>query len=89
MNIDTSVERLQQAGVFGQVGDASQFNLVVVSHQEFTTRRCNKDLAKHATRFVAHGDVVQVGLITREPTRAGHSLIKAGVNAPVGGDGGQ
>ena len=82
-------ERRDEARVLGQVGDAAQLDLVVVGDQQLAARRRHERPAERAAHLGAHRDVVQVGLVGRQPAGAGHGLVERGVDAPVGGHLGQ
>ena len=56
-------ERFDETRILGEVGDAPEFDLVVVRDQEFVARRGHERGAEDAPPLGAHGNVVQVRLI--------------------------
>ena len=82
-------ERGDQARVLREVGDAAQLDLVVVGHQQLAARRRHERPPERAPQLGADGDVVQVGLVGRQPAGAGHRLVEGGVDAAVVGHLGQ
>ena len=71
-------------GVLGQVGDAAQFDLVVVGHQQLAALGGHEHLPEHPTGLGADRDVVQVGGVGAEAPGAGHRLVERGPDAVVG-----
>ena len=64
--------------------NASEFDLVVVSDHQFTTRLGHKRCSKNSPLVGASWDVVQVWLIAAKSTSARHGLIERGMNTIVG-----
>ena len=77
------VKRLQHPWILAEVRNDAKFNLVVVRDQHLPPRLGTKGVPKPATLTRANRDVVQVGGLGREPSRAGHGLVKRGVDAAV------
>ena len=82
-------ERGDEPGVLGQVGDHAQLDLVVVGHQQPAPVGGDEGPAQPPALLGAHGDVVQVGPVRRQPPGARHGLVEGGVDAAVGGHLGQ
>ena len=66
--------------------DAAQLDLVVVGDEQAEDRRRHERLAEGPTGVAAHGDVVQVWCIGRQPAGAGDRLVERGTNAIAGPD---
>ena len=86
MDVGARCERLDQAGVLGEMGDHAQLDLVVVGHQELAAVGGHERAAEAPALLAAHRDVVQVRRVRREPARARHRLVEGGVDATVGAD---
>ena len=84
MDVLARLERVDQPGILGQVGDAAQLDLVVVGHQQLAALGSHEHLPEHPPGLGAHRDVVQVGGIGAEPPGAGHRLVESGPDAVVG-----
>ena len=82
----TRRERVDEAGVVGQMGDHPQLDLVVVGDEEATALRRNEG-APEALAFVGpDGNVVEVGPVGAQPAGAGDRLVEGGVDASVVAD---
>ena len=86
MDVLPRLEGLDQARVVGQVGDHPELDLVVVGDQQRASLGGDEGATELAPLLAADRDVVEVGLIRRQPARPGDGLVEAGVDAPVGGD---
>ena len=71
VDVVAGLERRDQTRVLGEVGDAAQFDLVVVGHQQHVAGRGDERLAEDPPGVAAHRDVVQVRLIGAEPCPCG------------------
>ena len=86
MDVLAALERGDQPGVVGQVGDAAQLDLVVVGDEELPARLRDEGPPEEPALVGAHRDVVQVGLVGRQPAGARDGLVEGGVDATVGPD---
>ena len=84
VDVLAGLERGDEAGVLGEVGDAAQLDLVVVGDEQLVAGGGDERLAEGAADLAAHRDVVQVRRVGAQPAGAGHRLVERGVDAPVG-----
>ena len=89
MDVPPRAEALDQPRILGQVGDAPQLDLVVVGDQQLAARCRDERPAELPPDLAAHGDVVEVGLVRRQPAGAGDGLVERGVDPSVVGHFGQ
>ena len=82
VNIETISESLTQRRCVGHMGEDAQFDLAVVRADQCFARFCHEGFANFASLHRAHGDVLQVGLLTSQTARGGRRQDIAGMDAP-------
>ena len=87
VEVAAGAERLDQAGVLGQVGHDPHLDLAVVGRQQRGVALADDErLADPAALLGADRDVLQVGVGAGEPAGRRDQLVERGVDAAVGGD---
>ncbi len=81
MDVLALVKCPEQRGVFRQVRHDPQFDLRIIGRDEDVIGRRDEGLANAAALRGAHRDVLQVGIVRREPPGDGRSLGERGVHA--------
>ena len=71
MDIDAVPERLLQGVDPGDRRDQPQLDLRIVHRQQHMARLGDEGVADLPPRFGAHGDVLQVGIVGRQPAGIG------------------
>ena len=82
MDVAILGERLQQAGVAGQVRHDAQFDLGIVRGDQHVARRRDESLPDAPALGRADRDVLQVRIGRREPAGGRDGLVIRGVHAP-------
>ena len=83
MNVFSCLKRGNKSWIIRKMCDTSQFDLVVVRHEQRPSRWRNEGCAEDPTFITTHGNVVQVWLITAQTASAGNSLIERRMNPAV------
>jgi hypothetical protein len=85
VDVDTGVEGLEEPWITGEVCNAAEFDLVVVSNEERVAdgryERCSEDAALIGT----HRNVVQVRVLRAQSSGPRHRLIERGMYPTVSG----
>ncbi|MBA7476206.1 hypothetical protein ES707_11588 [subsurface metagenome] len=71
MNVEAVLESLPELRDVGDLGQQAQFDLRIVGRHQLVAGRGDEGAANLAAVFGAHGDVLQVRLVRRQPARGG------------------
>jgi len=81
MNVLSIPERFHQNRVARHMGQQAQFNLRIVRHDEFPSRTRDECRANLPAQLRSNGNVLQIRVRRREPSRGGARLVETGVQA--------
>ena len=84
MDVITAAVRFHQQRVLGEVRQQPEFDLGVVRGQQHMAGLDGKRSANLAAQFGADGNVLQVGIGRRQPSRGRAGLPEGSVQAPGG-----
>ena len=84
VDVGAARERVDQAGVLGEVGEDAQLDLRVVGGQQAAAVVGDERLAHLAALGGAHRDVLQVRRLARDAAGGGRDLVERRVDATVG-----
>jgi hypothetical protein len=80
MDVLSGGEGLQEGWVSGQVGQDAEFDLGIVCREEPPAWRGDEGLADSPSLYGADGDVLEVGVAARQPSRRRAGLVVGGVD---------
>ena len=86
VHVGAALERVDQAGILGEVREHPQLDLRVVGGEEPPAVVGDERLAHLAAVGGAHRHVLEVRRLARDPSGRGVGLLERRVDAPVGGD---
>ena len=80
MDIVAPAERLCQQGIFREVRQQPQLNLRIIGREQRMSWLSNKRRANFAPQLGADGNILQVWISRREPSRRRAGLVERGVH---------
>jgi hypothetical protein len=83
VNVGAVAEGLLERGDAGDMGEQAQLDLRIVGRDQFVSRLGDESLADLAAFLGADRDVLQIGIVRREPPGRGHRHAVAGMH-PAG-----
>src|SRR5260370_21740057 len=85
MNVVAAAVGFDQQGIFAEMSQKAQLDLGIIRGEQYVAWLNGECSANLAAKLGADGNVLQVGIGRREPSRSGPGLPEGGVQAAGGG----
>src|SRR5262249_14906512 len=79
VNVVAAAEGFHQQRIVRKMRQQAQFNLGIIGGEQYAAGFCDESSADLPAQFGANGNVLQVGIGGREPSRCGACLVEGGV----------